>query len=357
MAIQTVCGPIDKNDVGFTLMHEHIYSDAWTPYAAKYMDKNSGLDDTCMLPLTMEKLGLVRREPRAIAENLILTDMDIITNEIGLYKQAGGSLIMDATPSGHTQSPANLQKISQETGVHIVSSTGYFMSSTLSEQVKKMSASEMATASIQEITEGYAGLDIKAGFIGEIGAVGEMDDIEKKVLEAAAIAQKETGASVTLHTACPNTFFASKYKRTWGERVHLVLDYMQSHGADLSRVIVGHADVSVDTAIDDRLRVLERGVVLEYDNFGQEHPYDIENTYALTDWQRMEHIIEFISHGYGAQLLLASDVWQRVQYIAYGGWGYAHVLQNICPMLLRNGVSPAQIEQLTILTPRRLLDK
>ncbi len=359
MAIQTVCGPVDPKDVGFSLLHEHLHADFWTNYCSAVLESGHAeyLGKTHALPLTLETLGYVRRDPRAIGENLILTDVELTTRELTRYKQAGGSLIVDATTAGASPSPVKLRKMSQDTGVHIVSSTGYYISTTLSEEAQKLSVAEMAKACIRDITEGYEGLDIKAGFIGEVGAVGEMDDLERRILESTAIAQKETGACVSLHTACPNTFFASKYKRTWGERVLITLDFLRSHGADLSRVIVGHADVSLDTTVEEQLRVLEQGVVIEYDNLGQEHPYDEENTYGITDWTRMEHILEFISRGYEKQIVMAQDVWQRAQYIEYGGWGFGHILQNFCPMLLRNGVTPAQIEQMTVLTPRRLLNK
>jgi len=40
------------------------------------------------------------------------------------------------------------------------------------------------------------GTDIRAGYIGEIGISEVFDDKERKVLRAAAIAQKDTGAVI-----------------------------------------------------------------------------------------------------------------------------------------------------------------
>lgn len=352
MPIQTVCGTIDQQDAGFTLMHEHLYGDFWTTYYS-----NVSLDDTSVhQPITLQNIHLLRRDPGSLSENLILKDVDLTIREVRRFVKSGGSVIVDVTPCGASPSPTALKIISDACGVHIVAATGYYVSYTLSKEVRSMSVQEMARLSIRDITQGYEGTDIRAGIIGEVGAVGEMDDLEKKILQATAITQKETGACVLLHTACPNTLYASKVNKSWGVRALEVLDYLEKHGCDLSRIIVGHPDASVRTTMDEQLNVLKTGVVLEYDNFGQEHSYDKENTYGLSDWQRVENIIELIERGYGERLVMATDTWQKAQYVEYGGFGFAHIHDNICPMLKRNGVTQKQIQQITILTPRKLLN-
>ena len=41
----------------------------------------------------------------------------------------------------------------------------------------------------------------------------------------------------------------------------------------------------------------------------------------------------------------------------YGGWGYDHIISNIVPMMEDFGVSSGDIELITVLNPRNLLDK
>ncbi len=354
MGIQTVCGTIQPENIGLTLMHEHVYGDFWTTYYSHKYDINEV--GTYSEPISLETMGLLRRDPGALRENLILTDIDLIIREVRRFKEHEGSIIVDATPTGSYPSPESLRKISKETGVHIVSSTGYYMPFTLSDTVKKMSIREMVDKIVKEIEIGYDGTDIKAGIIGEVGAVGEMDEFEKKILEATAIAQKITGAAVTLHTACPNVIYSSEHNLSWGQRTQWVLDYLERCNADLSRVIVGHADVDVKTTIQEHIEVLKRGAVLEYDNFGQEHAYDNENTYGFSDWQRVQNIAYLINCGYVDQLILTTDLWQKIQYTEYGGWGFAHIKENICPMLLKNGVTEQQLQRMLVKTPQRLLE-
>ena len=41
----------------------------------------------------------------------------------------------------------------------------------------------------------------------------------------------------------------------------------------------------------------------------------------------------------------------------YGGFGYGYVLRHFVPRLRRHGVSDAQIEQLMVRNPRRVVSK
>lgn len=352
MAIHTVLGKIDPSSVGYCSMHEHLYGDFWTSYYSNIGD----LDSSCFLPLTLENYGMVRRNPGSLRENLILTDETLTIRELARYQAAGGSLIVDATVRGSSPDANALLRISKASGVHVVAPTGFYIADTLSVERRAMSVTEMTDLWIRDIEEGIDDTGIRAGIIGELGAIGEMDVFEKKILESGARAQKATGASILLHTACPSTIFDSPYRRSWRERTHMVLDYLESCGADLSRVVVGHPDVSELNSFEDQLDILRRGIVLEYDNFGQEHPYDRENTYAFTDWQRIKNIFKFVEAGCADRLVIASDLWQKAQYAAYGGWGFDHILTNILPMLRRNGMSEKTIHQITVETPRRLLD-
>ena len=350
--IHTVLGDVDGAAVGYCSMHEHLYGDFWTNYYSGI----GKLEPSCFLPLTLENYGLVRRDPGALRENLILTDETLTTRELHRYRDAGGSLIVDATVRGSSPDANALLRLSKASGVHVVAPTGFYIADTLSNEQRSMSVGEMTDLWIQDIEEGIDGTGIRAGVIGELGAIGEMDIFEKKILESGARAQKATGAAILLHTACPSTLYDSPHRRTWRERTHMVLDYLEACGADLDRVVVGHPDVSELNSFEDQMDILRRGIVLEYDNFGQEHPYDRENTYAFSDWQRVKNIFRFVAAGYASRLVIASDLWQKAQYTAYGGWGFDHILTNILPMLRRNGMDEDTIRQITIETPHRLLD-
>ncbi len=98
-------------------------------------------------------------------------------------------------------------------------------------------AQALAREIIDDLTEGVDGSGIKAGIIGEIGCSWPPTTNERKSLSAAAIAQQETGAAISIHPR----------RRQ---------DAPSEIGADNSRVIMGHLDRTVFD-VDTLLRIAE----------------------------------------------------------------------------------------------------
>lgn len=70
---------------------------------------------------------------------------------------------------------------------------------------------------------------------------------------------------------------------------------------------------------------------------------------------RVEATTTLIEEGYTDQLLFSHDVCMKIMRRRYGGFGYAHVLENARPMLLENGVDEAALETILVDNPRRIL--
>ena len=73
------------------------------------------------------------------------------------------------------------------------------------------------------------------------------------------------------------------------------------------------------------------------------------------DMKRMNRIINFINDGYLEHILLSQDVGTKERLIAYGGFGYGHVLRDIVPIMRIKGLSEKQIDTLLIENPKRIL--
>ena len=354
MYIRTVCGNIKPEELGITLLHEHLYADLWTSYQGKEKVRMETKDDSNE-KLNLGNLWKVKRDPAALKDNIILNDIDLMIREVKYFRNDGGSCIVDATPIGLYRSPKALRQISLATGVHIVASSGFYLSETLDRETLDRSVESLTEQIIKEINEGIDGTDIKAGLIGEIGAPGEFNNFENNILEAAAAAQKKTGAAISLHTCCPNQMYVSKRKAGWKQRVMEVLDYLEGKGTDITRVMVGHTDVTVEFDINEQRQILKRGAYIVYDNFSSEHGWDMYNTYAPTDWQRVMNIVALSKEGFIKQLVICTDLWQKAMLKEFGGYGLSHIIKNICPMLEKNGLSRDDIECLLIGNPRRIL--
>jgi phosphotriesterase-related protein len=203
-----------------------------------------------------------------------------------------------------------------------------------------MDVPAMRALMVRDLTEGFAGTGVKAGVIGEIALNHPIKPAEERALRAAAQAHRDTGAALCVHGCSP-------------EAIAILLE----EGADLSRVVACHQD----GATPERAKpMLDLGVYVEFDCFG--HEYYADNGAYDTDWpwyfqsdtDRVAGLAHMIEAGYADRLLLGQDICVKMQLRRYGGFGYAHVLANIVPMLMRAGVSPAQIDIMTIANPARL---
>jgi phosphotriesterase-related protein len=66
-------------------------------------------------------------------------------------------------------------------------------------------------------------------------------------------------------------------------------------------------------------------------------------------------VCELLARGHAERVLLSQDVCHNSQLVRYGGNGYAYLANVFLPRLRGAGVSEAEIEQLTVANPRRIL--
>lgn len=74
-----------------------------------------------------------------------------------------------------------------------------------------------------------------------------------------------------------------------------------------------------------------------------------------SDNERVRAVVELLNAGYEKNLVLAQDVCMKIQRRKYGGYGYAHVLENITRDFRHRGVSENQIRTMLVDNPKRLL--
>ena len=94
--VQTVLGSIAPEAMGITLPHEHLLIDFKVMFAepAAASDKGRAWE-----PVSLANLGWVRQHFNANLDNLRLTDEQVAADEIRLFKHAGGSTVVDPTPT------------------------------------------------------------------------------------------------------------------------------------------------------------------------------------------------------------------------------------------------------------------
>ena len=99
------------------------------------------------------------------------------------------------------------------------------------------------------------------------------------------------------------------------------------------------------------------GCYIEFDLFGLETSYFPTNLDfdMPNDATRVKVIHELVQRGYGEKILVSSDMGMRYHRKRFGGWGYDHILLQVVPLMLRRGLTQAQIDDILIHNPARVL--
>ena len=349
----TVAGPIDVEDLGLTLPHEHVMFDSTVFYDAEdpvFSRKDSLPDwkrEVMERGVRLETVGELRRDPMLARDNLILDNEDVAAHELQLFRNAGGKTIVDVSPAEMGRHPESFRRISERTGVNIIASTGHYLAFTHPPDVASQSVDDIAKWMIDELNTGIDATDIRAGIIGELGvSEGGMHKDEEKVLRAGALAQRETGAPITIHNAIPT--------EKQGLRV---LKILESEGADLQRVIMGHMTHTVPDPEYHR-SIAESGAYIEFDRFGAELYNDIwggKNFCEPRDAEVVREIAQLVREGYEDRILISHDIGFKVQLSSYGGLGFAHIPRRVLTYLRNLEVPDSAIDQITVENPARVL--
>jgi phosphotriesterase-related protein len=337
--INTVLGEKTAKELGIIAPHEHIFINL-----SAFFDKHpvDDVENPEIEKVTIKRLGTLNLDPYALKDNLFYDDFITQKEELKYFKRAGGGTIVDLTLPGIGRDVNALKQMAEETGLNVIIGTGYYVSSTHKDSVKTQTESEIAEDFVKELTVGIDGTNVKAGIIGEIGISELFNEQERKVLRASAIAHHKTGAPINVHI---NPWTVNGLEST---------DILLNAGVAPRAICISHIDVENNEKYIYEL--LNKGVYIEFDNFGKEYHTrrEVRNSgYGLfvSDVERVKLVKKLIADGYAKQILFSCDVCLKSLLRSYGGYGYDHVLRNIIPMLDEELISQADIKQIIEINP------
>lgn len=299
LVIQTVRGPISPESLGFALPHEHVMCDF---------------------------IGAAETGPQRWDPDEVVAVMQPYLQRI---RDLGVRGFVDCSPAFIARDPLVLRRLSEATGLHIVTNAGLYKEPFLPPYAFAESADQLADRWIAEIREGIGDTGIRAGFVKIAVNPGPLIPIQQKIVRAAARAQIATGAIVASHTAS-------------GVAALEQLDILEREGADPGRFIFVHADVETEERY--HLQVAARGAWVEYDQLKQEE-----------EARSLQLIRSMVDAGYSERLLISHDAgWYNVGE-AGGGQvrGYEYIPQRFVAQLRDAGCGEGQIHQLTVTNPAR----
>jgi len=336
--IQTVLGVIDPEELGVTSSHEHILSDMSTYFIEPQGASQKELADQ---PLCLENLAWARAHRFSNRDNMRLGNRELAAKEVALFRYAGGNSIAEMSQHGLCRDPEGLAYVSRASGVNIIMGSGYYVGISHPADMDTRSEEEITQEIVTDILSGVGDTGIKAGIIGEIGCT-VLTANEKKVLRAACAAQRLTGAPLVVHPCFSD------------ELALEILDILGEAGAVLDHTMICHMEV-MDFALETRLKFLEAGCYVGYDNFGNigyPHGYLGMVVNLTTDLARIRDIKDLIERGYLKQILPGQDIVFKDMLRAYGGYGYAHLLENAVPLMRNLGLTETDIHALLVDNPK-----
>jgi phosphotriesterase-related protein len=309
--VNTVSGPIDTVDLGFTLMHEHI---------------------------------LVHE--RGVRENFPVFDraaeLEKAVQKLKDVQTRGVKTIVDLTPGDWRDIPFVQEAVAQS-GMQVIVATGIYWEVPHYFSAQSGRSVEYITELfVRDIGDGIMDTGVKAGIIKcATDQPGVTPDVER-ILRASAKAHRATGVPISTHTH-PASHVGLKQQ-----------DVFESEGVDLSRVVIGHSGDSEDT--DYLKKLCDRGSFIGMDRFG----VDI----FLPTAQRIATIAKMCEMGYAGQMVLSHDAacyfsWADPVLMAsvVPNWHFNHIPDDVIPALREAGVSDADIQAMTVDNPRRVFEK
>jgi len=306
--VMTVRGPVRPSELGFTLPHEHTTIHLW------------------QVPDRWDYWELTRDEP-------------VILEELRLYREAGGTALVDVTPHGTGRDPVWLRGLAERSGLHVVMGAGWYRASYYPAEllVDRRSVDSLAEELVGEVTGGVGETGVRPGIFGEIGTDKPwITPAEERVHRAVARAARRTGLAITTHAVLSDVGAAQ-------------LTIFEEEGVDPGRVVIGHADSY--PVLDHYLSLLARGASVEFDFLGMSFtPQE-----RLGEGRIIDLVLELLHRGHGDRVLLSQDVCHNSQLRHYEGNGYTYLQTSFLPRLRERGVSDAEIDRLTIENPRRIL--
>lgn len=317
--INTVTGPARPNELGMTLVHEHLL----IGYPGWQMDA----------------LAPKFRRADALARGV---------DRMHELRELGVSTFLDPCPMDLGRDVEFMADVSERSGMRIVCTTGaYKQNEGITYTFGALPVEEITQIYVKELTEGIGESGIRAGLVKAATGSPHITEYEQKLLTAAGRAAALVGCPVITHT---------DHAHCGSEQ----LDLLMGEGVPAHRILVGHSDGRDDDAYHRLLA--DRGAYVGFDRFGIET--------IISDEKRIESVCRMIESGYVRSLCLSHDYtcasWlgrpifggrfvATPEMLAVGmpDWDVTHLFKRILPRLRDRGVTDADVKTMLVDNPGR----
>ncbi len=324
--VATVTGAIDAEELGTTLIHEHlVFRDeavlAEWPHAGTVKESEP--------PVTVDDDGAYQAAVQAASAAV----------------ERGVKTIGEPTAMFGGRDVRFSRRVAEETGLQVVPCTGIYTYDYLPPYFMFRDEDAMADLFVHDIEEGIQGTDIKAAFLKCAADEPGVTPNVEKVHRAIARASVRTGAPIMAHS------------RPASETGPRQVEVFEEEGVDLSKVQIAHTGDTDD--LDYIERLLDKGVYIGMDRYGLEIFLPME--------QRNATVTALLERGYADRMFLSQDFcatldWyppevgkQLMESGAAKDWSMTLVHDQVIPALSEAGMNDEQLQTMMVENAKRWL--
>ncbi len=316
--VPTFRGAVRPAELGPTLIHEHVF-------------------------VGHPELDLNHPHPEWDEEAAVAGAVAALTR----LHDAGIRTVVDLTVLGLGRDVARVARVAERVPVHLVAATGYYTSNVLPPFFRTHGPGRLVGGPdplveyfVRDIEDGIAGTGVRAGMIKVVTDEEGFTEDVTRVMAAAAGAHHRTGVTVTTHSrpALRNGLDQ--------------LAFLRAAGVAPERVVIGHSGDTDD--LDHLRRLVDQSATIGLDRFGMEH--------VLPDDRRVATVLALLRLGCAERMVLSHDAacFSRVTPPSWRAehaphWHYENIPRRVLPMLLAGGATDADLHQMLVVNPARLL--
>ncbi|MCE7064006.1 phosphotriesterase [Dyadobacter sp. CY326] len=294
----SVNGKINTADLGKTLIHEHVLVDF----------------------IGADKISPNRWNHDEVIKKVLPYLLEI--------KKRGFQSIVECTPAYIGRDVALLTKLSEKSGLNLLTNTGYYGASDnkyLPAFAFTETAEQLSKRWIAEFENGIDGTSIKPGFIKTGVNGGPLSEIHQKLIHAAALTHLKTGLTICSHTgpALP---------------AEQELEILKANGVSPTAFVWVHANGSNEEFV----KLGKKGCWISLDGISDEN---VEKNAELILFLKSQNLLK--------QVLISHDAgWFRPGEPNGGDFrGYTTIPDKLLPLLKSKGFSYEEIKQLIVTNP------
>jgi phosphotriesterase-related protein len=312
--VETVNGPVDAEELGLTLIHEHFR--------------------------TVDEAGRFQF-PHLYDEE---AEWDAAMHDANAVKRHGTKTVVEPSAMFLNRDAAFSKRVADESGLQVVLATGIYTYDHLPQFLLNRDEDAVAAIFVHEIEHGIQGTGIKPAFIKCAADEPGVTPNVEKVHRAAARASVQTGRPIMAHSR-PASGTGLEQMRVFEEE-----------GVDPAKVQVAHTGDTDD--LDYIERLLDTGCWIGMDRYG----LDI----FLPTEQRQKTVLALLEKGHSDRMFLSQDYCSTIDWFPLEvqahlkenevpKWSMTFLFEEVIPELKERGMSDEQLDQMMVENPKRWL--